>query len=487
MSNTEGDLKAEKSKSALATLKAEGSWHYQKKKYKKAIDTFTAALALNPTDKNCFIDRCKCYMMTGQYEKALKDAESSLKGDKAFYEGLYQKAEALYRMGEFEFALVFYHRGQKLRPQREEIRLGIQKAQEAIEKAIGSPSSVKLEIKGDLPFFKKDEDGTSPIAVIHDLTKERKQPTAKNIPRDEKTKKQLLGEFYNDKKFLEDLMKDEDLVKSWTTDGERVQDVFQSCLAGIDNLTVYAQEGKGKQRKGSQPRHSGPCEPAQFLLKSFDEIDEELTCGNANGSLKKAKEVMKVVKSWSETEAPNKKEALGRLHSCIGSALVDLEDTDKALEHHQKDLELAIHCKLPEATSRALENIGRVYAQTGQFARAIQFWEKKIPFAHGAKEKTWLFYEIGRCYLELNRHKEARDFGVRSVAAADEITQETWQINVHLLVAQSEYRLGNIESCVSHFETALTHAKHQEEDSATNAIQQVPSPLSSSSLCWFSL
>lgn len=52
--------------------------------------------------------------------------------------GLYQKAEALYHMGEFEFALMFYHRGQKLRPQIEEFRLGIQRAEKSIEDAIGN-------------------------------------------------------------------------------------------------------------------------------------------------------------------------------------------------------------------------------------------------------------------------------------------------------------------------------------------------------------
>lgn len=59
--------------------------------------------------------------------------------------GLYQKAEALYHMGEFEFALMFYHKGQKLRPQFEEFRLGIQKATKAIEDTIGNMySSVEI-------------------------------------------------------------------------------------------------------------------------------------------------------------------------------------------------------------------------------------------------------------------------------------------------------------------------------------------------------
>lgn len=121
-------------------------------------------------------------------------------------QGLYQKAEALYTMGDFEFALVYYHRGHKLRPELQEFRLGIQKAQEAIDNSVGSksldttwgetrrsyfgytakrfsyfikdfkthihlslpilkgPSSVKLENKGDLSVFHKSN-GVSSLSL----------------------------------------------------------------------------------------------------------------------------------------------------------------------------------------------------------------------------------------------------------------------------------------------------------------------------------
>ena len=59
-------------------------------------------------------------------------------------QALYQKAEALYSMGDFEHALVFYHRGNKLRPEQQEFRLGIQKAQEAIDNSIGRKKYIKL-------------------------------------------------------------------------------------------------------------------------------------------------------------------------------------------------------------------------------------------------------------------------------------------------------------------------------------------------------
>ena len=65
-------------------------------------------------------------------------------------------------------------------------------------------------------------------------------------------------------------------------------------------------------------------------------------------------------------------------------------------------------------------------------------WEEKIPLACGVLEKTWLFHEIGRCYLELKRYTEARDYGIRSLTAADEIADEKWQLNACALVAQAE-------------------------------------------------
>ncbi|CDQ87165.1 unnamed protein product [Oncorhynchus mykiss] len=76
-------------------------------------------------------------------DNALRDAEASLYEDKSFLKGLYQKAEALYTMGDFEFDLVFYHRGHKQWPELQEFRLGIQKAQEAIDNSVGCKYWVK--------------------------------------------------------------------------------------------------------------------------------------------------------------------------------------------------------------------------------------------------------------------------------------------------------------------------------------------------------
>lgn len=46
--------------------------------------------------------------------------------------------------GDFEMALLYYHRGHKSKPEGDEFRLGIQKAKEAINNAIGSNIPLQL-------------------------------------------------------------------------------------------------------------------------------------------------------------------------------------------------------------------------------------------------------------------------------------------------------------------------------------------------------
>ena len=86
-------------------------------------------------------------------DAALADAEQSLKDTHEFVKGLYQKAEALYAMGDFEFALVHYHRGNKLRPDFHEFKLGIQKAREAIDNSIGCKLELDEVSTVILPLF----------------------------------------------------------------------------------------------------------------------------------------------------------------------------------------------------------------------------------------------------------------------------------------------------------------------------------------------
>ncbi|PNF22128.1 hypothetical protein B7P43_G06796 [Cryptotermes secundus] len=125
------------------TLLALGSREMRSGNVNIAINFVHKALELNPKDKNALVARSKCYLQLGEPQLALKDAETALHGDKNFIRdilivsAIFQKAESLYHLGDFEHSLMYYHRGLRLRPELEGFRLGVQKAQEAIENTIG--------------------------------------------------------------------------------------------------------------------------------------------------------------------------------------------------------------------------------------------------------------------------------------------------------------------------------------------------------------
>merc|ERR1711937_692662 len=136
---------ADELRSTVTTYLAEGDKLFTNGDYTKALEAYSKALQLKPGDKTCLVSRSKCYLHIGDAESALKDADECIKDDKTYHKGLYQRAEALYQMGSFEFALMYFHRGHTLRPELSQFRLGIQKCQEAIENSVGSPEVIQLD------------------------------------------------------------------------------------------------------------------------------------------------------------------------------------------------------------------------------------------------------------------------------------------------------------------------------------------------------
>lgn len=168
------------------------------------------ALELNPEDKTALVARSKCYLLLGEPKLALDDAETALVKNKNYVKAIYQKAEALYYLGDFELSLMFYHRGLRIRPELEGFRLGVQKAQEAIENTIGSskPLIDLKDIEESLLSTPVQDDKTSRKTI----TPTKKTNTSKKaVNPEKKLSRQLLGQLCVDKEYLENLLKHPDL------------------------------------------------------------------------------------------------------------------------------------------------------------------------------------------------------------------------------------------------------------------------------------
>ncbi|XP_053821468.1 outer dynein arm-docking complex subunit 4 [Vidua chalybeata] len=466
---------------SFGSLMTEGTILSRRGQHDKALGCFNDALKLRAGDKHCLITRSKCFLKLGDTENSLKDAEASLQIDNAFSEGLYQKAETLYTMGDFEFALVFYHRGRRLRPDLHKFQLGINKAEEAIINCIGNPSSVKLESKEELCFVSRQAELQSKKANQKQQNKPKDQKDQKQTKKQSpKTERQLLGQLYADKAYLEKLLKDEDLMQSSTRQGIKVMDLVLSGISYLNQRRdfwqqqkpIYARvyERKVLRQGRMHDKKQKPSDIARSIAKNMEDIELLLARGSAEESCRKAERMLKKIQAWSENEVPNKNELIGNLHSCIGNAQLAMGQMEAALRSHKMDLNCARQNALTDAVSRALDNIGHVYARISKFQQAINTWEEKIPLAQSSLEKAWLFHEIGRCYLELDKAEVAQDYGQKSLQSADEEGDVEWQLHATVLVAQAQVKLKDYRSAILNFERALEKAKLVPSEAAQNGI-----------------
>lgn len=79
-------------------------------------------------------------------------------------------------------------------------------------------------------------------------------------------------------------------------------------------------------------------------------------------------------------------------------------------------------------------------------------------------EKAWLYHEIGRCHLEIGDYEVAKDYGRKSLECSEAISDEVWQLNATVLIAQSEVKVGdveNLENAIENFEKAIKMTEKQ--------------------------
>uniref|UniRef100_A0A1I8NZK3 Outer dynein arm-docking complex subunit 4 n=1 Tax=Stomoxys calcitrans TaxID=35570 RepID=A0A1I8NZK3_STOCA len=178
-----------------------------------AIIFFTKALELNNTDINALVSRSKCYLLLGEASKALVDANLALTEDKNNIRAIYQKAESLYYLGQFEQSLMYFHRGARARPELNSFRLGVQKTQEAIENTIGVKNKTGTSTAPTKNKAKKSGDNT-PKSHPNSSRPHRSRPTKSEMER--RNARKLLGELCVDKEYLENLLKHPDLIRADT-------------------------------------------------------------------------------------------------------------------------------------------------------------------------------------------------------------------------------------------------------------------------------
>ncbi|KAL3316990.1 Tetratricopeptide repeat protein 25 [Cichlidogyrus casuarinus] len=163
---------------------------------------------------------------------------------------------------------------------------------------------------------------------------------------------------------------------------------------------------------------------------------------------------------------------MANIYALEGNSYFELGQLDQAMLCHEADLCIATELNLPEAKSRAQDNIGRTYAKQKKYAKAIEIWEERLPTIKTDLESTWLNHELGRCYLELGDTEKAIYYGNLSLAKAEVIKDKTWKLNANVLVAQAHLKKDELKEALDSFEAAEVFAEELNNRAASRAINK---------------
>ncbi|TPP67010.1 hypothetical protein FGIG_06166 [Fasciola gigantica] len=504
-------------KCTFEVYRSEGDTLFLKKKYDSAILCYTKALEIREKDLHCLLRRSCCYSSIGEIDKALEDSDAALNTSPDNHRGLLQKAEVLYNRGEFEYALMFFHRGHQKRPELHAFRIGIQKCEEAVKNSLHLTKGLQITEEGSEKFK----------AQINEQP--QKRPTVKTTPKSEKDRvsddiplhilspaksKAFFGYLYEDHEYLEKLVHQEDelcpewnncvngskgsrtalrsnrriSIKKWRTAcSDEVKQIAKNGLNYLDARSqfwhqekpIYARRKARPGKKMEKSREKEPTATEQSInicqvLETLREIDQYQRHQQHDLAIKAAETLRQQVSQWTDAFCPNRLEVLANVNSMLGLSYLEMDRLEEALDAHEQAYALGHRCDLPEIVSHAVDNIGRVHAKKGEYQEAINIWKKKLGDTNNNDyELIWLNYEIGRCHLEMEQSHEALKYGLKALDLSTQIGDEAWQLNINVLIGQANLQLENRSEALEAFRSAHELAQTLSAEDAERAIMQV--------------
>ncbi|KAF8971450.1 hypothetical protein BDZ97DRAFT_1786578 [Flammula alnicola] len=113
-------------------FKQTGNAQMSQKQYDAAIDFYTKAIALDPSNPVYYSNRAAAHSSKGDHLSAVGDAEKAISVDSKFVKAYHRLGHAQYSLGDFKAAASAFDRGLKLEPGNAGLKSGLQNAKERI-------------------------------------------------------------------------------------------------------------------------------------------------------------------------------------------------------------------------------------------------------------------------------------------------------------------------------------------------------------------
>jgi len=344
-------------------FKAEGNKAFLAKDYPTAIDFFSKAIELDPTNHVLYSNRSACYASQKNYEKALEDGEKTVELKADWSKGYGRKAAALFGLGRYPEANDVYEAGLKIEPTNVLLQKGLQETQQAMEKE----ASMGID-----QFFGPDV--FTKMAANPKLAPMLSQPDLMEKVKAIQANPNALNQHMQDPRVM-------------------------SLLMGLMGLDARGPED------GSEPMDQDPVSPSASSQSP------------PSSAPKKEEPKKEQVEEPQDEEMPSeeelkKKEAL-KIKD-LGNASYKARKFEEALEHYSKAWELD-----PTNVS-ILTNKAAVYFEMGNYDDCIKACEEAIEVGREHRADYKLIAKalgrIGTSYVKQNKLPEAIKYYGKSLA-----------------------------------------------------------------------
>ena len=343
----------------MSTFKEQGTEAFKKKDYATAIEMYSKAIEEAPTDHTILGNRAAAYHQSGEYEKAITDAEKCIEVKPDWSKGYQRKAMALQAQQKLDEAIEFYEKGVEIDPANAQCKQMLDKAKAEQSSAGAGPG---LGGPGGNPFGPEG------------LMKAMQNP-------------KVAEHFKNDPNFMSTVnmcMQNPQMFMTMMQHDPRLGDVF-SAMTGLDMQMFGGGPGGG----GTGVFNAGGGPPGGAGAGAFAEAEAEMAAERAaaEAAEKKRKEEEEAKKKAEEEASKPQGWAAAEAKKAEGNAYYKKKDFPKAIELYSAAIELC-----PQEIIY-YSNLAAVYIEMKEYDKAVEECDKAM---EKTKEGPYDFVKAGK-------------------------------------------------------------------------------------------
>ncbi|KAK0083787.1 hypothetical protein PV326_006518 [Microctonus aethiopoides] len=333
---------------------------------------------------------------------------------------LHQRANSLQLKGDYESALILYHRAATIYPRDISHNIAARHTSAVIHSA-ANPRGALRELM---------HEAKNSISLMSTLCPEKATRQAQHI-------------FHNSEDPYEDIKKILQYIDS------------RGDISG----NIHSKKSTMTQMKKSNIILRQLTDVAAMKL---GEMKRSFIAGDWKTTLNIGNEFSIIIRAYKDDEYFYRVAA----HRYMALSHLSLKRHDRAISEVTQMIQAAKQSKDEKLISRSIAVLGKVHLTFGHLNAAAVAWERLLNIVNRPILKAWLFHEIGRCYFEMSNYSKALKMSKRCIQSSEVAHSIKWMCYGKLLNGQAFIELERLVEALEALEFVAEKAKESMNDVA---------------------